>query len=110
MDQVLNAKDGYSLSLTMLFILLGAVGWAAKTSLSFKTQQDKKDEATNARFDALVCKHQELIVKIYAEHDDRLERLIETHRLGADAMLSKLCDTMNSLEKAMEKRGCNERL
>jgi hypothetical protein len=104
MEQILNAKDGYSLALAMLFVMLGAIGWSANKALTIKSEQDKKDAENAARFDALSCKHTEMIVRIHAEHDDRIERLIESHRKGTEAMLAKLTETMNNLEKAIEKR------
>jgi hypothetical protein len=104
MEQILNAKDGYSLALAMLFVMLGAIGWSANKALTIKTEQDRKDAENAARFDAMTCKHTEMIVQIHNEHNIRMERLVEAHRTGTDAMLAKLCETMNNLEKAIEKR------
>lgn len=109
-ENIIQAKDGYQLALVMLALGVLGFSWFANKAYSLKEAQDIKDAAVDARFDALVGKHQEQIIKIYAEHDDRIERLIEAHRLGTEAVLSKLCDTMHSLEKAIEKRGSNERL
>ena len=101
---ITDAKDGYQLSLAMLSIILLGFSWFIIKYFEITKNQDIKDNENNIRIDKITKDHAEQINKIHIDHSNRIERLIESHRLETSTTLDKLINTLHELHVALEKR------
>ena len=101
---LVNAKDGYELSLGMLTVLILAISWFTVKYFENIKVQDIKDTQNLERIELISKIHTEQIERIQVEHSNRIERLIESHRLEISTTLDKLTTTLHNLQMAIEKR------
>lgn len=99
-----DAKDGYELALAILAIMFLSFSWFAIKYFKITDAQDLRDEVNIKRIEQLSKMYSDQIERIQLEHSNRIERLIESHRLEVSTTLDKLSTTLHELQLAIEKR------
>ena len=96
-DLIVNAKDGYELSLAMLVLFVGTIAWGAKV---FLTRNTTFIETINIIND----KHTLQIESLHTDYNDRIERLIESHKTGTINVLNQFAKSIQELHLAIQER------
>jgi len=101
---ITESKDSYQLALAMLTITVLAISWFTVKYFEISKAQDLKDTQNLERIELLAKTHAAQIERIHFEHSNRIERLIESHRIEVSTTLDKLSTTLHELQLAIEKR------
>ena len=96
-DLIVNAKDGYELSLAMLVLFVSTIAWGAKVFLTRNTSFIETINSINTL-------HITQTESLHTDYNNRIERLIESHRTDTINVLNQFAKSIQELHLAIQER------
>ena len=96
-ELIAGAKDGYELAKIMLILFVGTIGYGAKVFLLRNTTFIDTINKINET-------HTTQIENLHTDYNNRIERIIESHRTDTINVLNQFTKSIQELHLAIQER------